>query len=121
FASAANGTETFYTLENNFIKVKISSKGGRVHGVELKNYKTSDGQPVVLMNSDSSTFNLSFPAQNRSINSGELFFQSPGTVNNGSAQSVALRLNAGNNKYVEYLYSLDNESYLVNFKINFSG
>src|SRR5438045_7301708 len=63
FASAANGTETFYTLENNLIKVKISSKGGRVHGVELKNYKTSDGQPVVLMNSDSSTFNLSFPVQ----------------------------------------------------------
>src|SRR3954468_19888586 len=39
FACAANGTETFYTLENNLIKVKVSSKGGRVRGVELKNYK----------------------------------------------------------------------------------
>jgi len=107
FASAANGSETFYTLENNLIKVKVSSKGGRVRGVELKNYKTSDGKPVVLMSSDSSSFNLSFPAQNRSINSSELFFQSSGVVNNGGAQSVSLRLNAGNNKYVEYLYSLD--------------
>jgi YidC/Oxa1 family membrane protein insertase len=121
FASAANGTETFYTLENSLIKVKISSKGGRVHGVELKNYKTSDGGPVVLMGSDSSVFNLSFPAQNRSINTSELFFKSPGVVNNRSAQSVSLRLNAGNDKYVEYLYSLDNESYMMNFKINMSG
>jgi len=121
FASAAKGTETFCTLENNLIKVKISSKGGRVSGVELKNYKTSEGQPVVLMNSDSSLFNLSFPAQNRSINSSELFFQSQGTVTGGNSRSVALRLNAGNNKYIEYIYSLDNESYLVNFKINISG
>ncbi len=121
FASAANGTETFYTLENSLIKVKISSQGGRVRGVELKNYKTWDGRPVVLMSDDSSIFNLSFPAQNRSINSGELFFQSSGVINNGTAQSISLRLNAGSNKYIEYLYSLDNESYLVNFKINITG
>jgi YidC/Oxa1 family membrane protein insertase len=75
----------------------------------------------VLMGSDSSIFNLSFPAQNRSINSGELFFQSPGMVKNGNIQSISLRLNAGANKYIEYLYSLDNESYLVNFKLNISG
>jgi YidC/Oxa1 family membrane protein insertase len=121
FASAANGAEAFYTLENNLIKVKISSKGGRIRGVELKNYKTSDGKPVVLFGNDSSTFNLSFPAQNRSINSGDLFFQSSGVVNNGTAQSISLRLNAGTNKYIEYLYSIDKDSYLVNYKINLSG
>jgi YidC/Oxa1 family membrane protein insertase len=121
FASAASGTETFYTLENSLIKVKVSTKGGRIRGVELKNYKTSDGKPVILMGDDASTFNLSFPAQNRTINSADLFFQSAGVVNNGTIQSISLRLNAGVNKYIEYLYSLDNESYLVNYKINMSG
>jgi YidC/Oxa1 family membrane protein insertase len=121
FASAANGAETFYTLENNLIKVKISSRGGRIRGVELKNYKTSDGKPVVLFGNDTSSFNLSFPAQSRTINSSDLYFQSSGVVKNGAAQSISLRLNAGTNKYIEYLYSLDNESYLVNYKINLSG
>src|SRR4051812_10539169 len=35
FASSANGKEEFYTIENNLIKVNVSSKGGRIHGVEL--------------------------------------------------------------------------------------
>ena len=38
--AATQGEETFYTLENDKIKVVLSSKGGIVYGVELKDYKT---------------------------------------------------------------------------------
>ena len=40
FDVAAAGTESFYTLENELVKVVISSKGGRIYSAELKNYKT---------------------------------------------------------------------------------
>jgi len=121
FASAGTGTEKLYSIENDLLKVIVSSKGGRIKGVVLKKYKTYDSLPVVLMGDDSSNFNLSFPAQNRTINSSDLYFQSPGVITTGSVKTVALRLNVGEKKYVEYIYSITDGSYLVNFKLNVNG
>ena len=121
FSSAASGTEHIYVLENDLLKISITSKGGRVKSAELKNYKTFDGKPVVLMGGDSSTFNLSFPAQNRSINSTDLYFSSNGIVAKGSVKMISLRLTAGDNKFIEYNYSLTDGSYLVGFRIDISN
>lgn len=119
FAENAEGNEQLLTLENKLIKVIISSKGGKIKSAELKNYKTWDGKPLKLLNSDSSSFNLSFSAKNRIINTQELFFQAAGTT--GSLKSVNLKLPAGEGRYIEYVYSLPEDSYLLNFKINVNG
>ena len=119
FAGNAEGTEQLLTLENKLLRVTISSKGGRVKSAELKNYKTWDGMPLKLLSSDSSLFNLSFSAQNRIINTENLFFQAAGTT--GTSKSVSLKLPAGEGRYIEYVYSLPEDSYLLNFKINVAG
>lgn len=119
FSENAEGTEQLLTLENKLIKVIVSSKGGKIKSAELKNYKTWDGRPLKLMNSDSSVFNLSFSAQNRIINTEELFFQAAGTA--GATNSVSLKLPAGEGRFIEYVYSLPQDSYLLNFKINVAG
>ncbi|MEO8086982.1 MAG: membrane protein insertase YidC [Bacteroidota bacterium] len=121
FSSAAAGTEQLYNIENDLLKICISSKGAMIKYVELKNYKTFEGKPVRLMSGDSSTFNLSFPAQNRSINSTDLFFASNGIIAKGSVKVISFRLTAGENKFIEYNYSLTDGSYLVGFKINVSN
>ncbi len=118
FSSAATGTEEFFTLENNLIKVIISSKGGKIKSAELKNYKTWEKKPLYLLNSDSSTFNISLSAQNRIINTNKLFFQSVDSKNKNEAN---LRLMAGDNKYIQYTYSLPDNSYLLGFNINIVG
>lgn len=119
FAMNADGIEQLLTLENNVLKVTISSRGGKIKSAELKNYKTWDGRPLQLLNSDSSNFNLSFSAQNRIISTKDLFFQASGTT--GSAKQVSLKLFAGEGKYIEYVYSLKDDTYLVDFNINVSG
>jgi YidC/Oxa1 family membrane protein insertase len=119
FALNAEGTEQLLTLENNLIKVTISSKGGKVKSAELKNYKTWDGHPLKLLNSDSSVFNLSFSAQNRIINTRDLYFQATGT--SGATKSATLKLPAGEGKYIEYVYTLPEDSFMLNFKINVVG
>ncbi len=118
FSASATGTEQIYTLENDLMKISISSKGACVKAVELKNYKSYDGKPVTLLSGDSSSFNLSFPSQNRSINSTDLFFSSAGIIAKGSVKILSLKLNAGENKFVEYNYSMTDGSYLVGFKVN---
>jgi len=67
FAPAASGVNKFYVIENELIKLTISSKGGRPYSVELKNYKTFGKQPVVLFNGDSTRFGLVFYNQNKPV------------------------------------------------------
>ena len=53
------------TLENNLIKVDVSTKGGRIVSVNLKEYQTADSMPLMLCQPKTSTFGLSFYAQRK--------------------------------------------------------
>ncbi|MCK5170984.1 MAG: membrane protein insertase YidC, partial [Bacteroidales bacterium] len=117
FASAGAGTQEFLTLENKLLKVKISSKGGKVYSVELKDYKTYTQKPLLLFDGDSTEFGLNFFSQNRSIITNDLFF----VPIEQNSQSVKMRLYAGDDRYIEYVYTLNPESYIVDFDINFVG
>lgn len=125
FANAASGKEETFTIENELVKVTLSTLGGRVNAVELKKYKNSVGKPVVLFNGDSTKFGLNFFAQNRSISTNNLFFNAVGksfVVARKDSNSIALRLNAGSpDRYIEFLYSLKGDAYTVGYKVNFVG
>ncbi len=115
FASASQGSEQLLTLENKVLKLTFTTKGGRIKSAQLKNYKTFDGKPVRLFESDSTRFGLNFFSQNRNIATNDLYF----TPVEGASRSLSMRLSAGENKYLEYVYSLDTNSYLIGCKINF--
>jgi len=117
FAAAAAGTQEFTEIENEFLKIKISNKGGRIYSVELKDYSTYAKEPLVLFDGDSTVFGLNFFSDNKSIITNDLFFV-PVEKN---SQSVKMRLYAGESRYIEYAYKLNPESYMVDFDINFVG
>ena len=117
FATAGAGTQEFITLENDLLKLKISTKGGRVYSAELKEYKTYHQKPLILFDGDSTVFGLNFFSQNRTISTNELFFVPRDKTQN----SVKMRLDAGNGNYIEYVYQLNPKSYMVDFDINFVG
>lgn len=119
FSASAEGIEQILTLENNLVKIDVSSLGGRIRGIELKNYKTWDGRPVVLMSGDSGVFNLTLSAGNKIINTQDLYFQASGKA--GNKKNISMRLHAGEGRYIEYIYSLADDSYLVDYKINVVG
>lgn len=125
FAGGGEGVEALTVVENELLKVAISNRGGRVKLVELKNYKTSDGKPVVLFDNDSTRFGLNFFAQNRSISTNELYFRPVGSgfkVSGKDSNTVAMRLEAGSpDRYIEFEYSLKGNSYLLGYKVNFIG
>ena len=143
FGTAANGEESFITFENNLVKLTLSNKGGRIYSVELKNYKTYDGRPLVLFDGPKNQFGLNFFAQNRNIQTDQLYFttQAPGSSmvsgpevkkgdlgdekfneeNPGSEQSVSFRLEVQPGTYIEYVYTLKHNSYMVGFDVNMEG
>jgi len=121
FAEASEGESKTHTIENELIKVSISNKGGRVTSVELKNYKTFDQKPLILFDEENSKFGLNFSSQGRNFSTDSLYFKPEGKsffVQDKDSSTLAMRLYAGENKYIEYLYSLKGNSYLVNFTIN---
>ncbi|MGD9993084.1 MAG: membrane protein insertase YidC [Salinivirgaceae bacterium] len=125
FAPAAQGERAFYTVENDLIKLQFSNKGGRIYSAELKNYKKFDGTPLILFSGDSTEFGLDFFAKNRSISTNNLFFElvqgTDGKVITDRAETFAFRLAVTPDKYVEYRYTINPESYVVDFDIKIEG
>ncbi len=125
FSKAADGETNTITIENELIKVHLSSLGGRIFSVELKKYKTNIGLPLILFDKDSSKQSLLFVANAQFFSTDSLFFQPFGTSFNVTANdssSIAFRLFANDqNKYIEYVYSLKGNSYEVGCSINMVG
>lgn len=139
FSQAANGEDVEYIVENELLKLNISSKGGRISQAELKNFRTFDSLPLILFTKDSSEFNLSFASNNRNINTSELFFKpvfnnkeydgkTKLSVKENDSISFAMRLYADADdtlskpaKYIEYQYTIYGNSYMIGFRINFVG
>jgi YidC/Oxa1 family membrane protein insertase len=125
FAKSGVGTAEYYTLENDLIRFVVSTKGARPYSVELKEYKTYDSLPLVLFSGDSTVFGLNFYLQNKLISTNDLFFvpltdektvkvdKQPGTL--------TMRLEAGENQYIEYKYKLEPDRYLVELTIELEG
>src|ERR1035441_1166287 len=125
FADASNGTPEFVTLENNLVKIIISTKGGKVYSVELKKYKTSDSLPLQLFDGNTTVFGLELPTnENRIVNTNDLYFKPSSkaeSVGSSGSRSISMRLYAGSNRYIEYLYTLSGDSYITDFNLNTVG
>ncbi|MDA3780796.1 MAG: membrane protein insertase YidC [Bacteroidales bacterium] len=125
FANAADDTLKFITLENDLIKLKISNKGGRLYSAELKNFNTYQEKPLILFDGDSTVFGFKFFAENKKIITNDLFFISDREEKNivvtNDSETISMRLFAGDDKYIEYTYTLAPESYMVDLDINLVG
>ncbi len=105
-------------IENDKLALTISPKGGRIVAAILKDFQTSDSLPLNLIDQDSSEFNITFFSEgNRIINTKDLFFQPTNLTNN----SVSMRMLANNGGYLEFLYSLNENDYMMDFNINTSN
>jgi YidC/Oxa1 family membrane protein insertase len=124
FGSARNGTDQPVVLENEFIKVNISPKGGRIASVQLKNFKTYDHKPLILFEGEANKFGLIFGAAGKNINTNDLYFTSTApslSVAKSDSNSLTMRLIYGQDKYIDYVYSLKGNSYNVGFTILTKG
>jgi YidC/Oxa1 family membrane protein insertase len=131
FANAAIGNESYYIIENDVIELEISNKGGYIKNVRLKQYETYDSLPLILFNSETTRFGLSFFADRKAINTQNFFFQPADTsskhlaVSGDNILSFSMRLyaDAGEgildpSRYIEFLYTLKGDDYMFDFDIN---
>ncbi|PLX23833.1 MAG: membrane protein insertase YidC [Salinivirgaceae bacterium] len=120
FASAAQGNNEVVTLENEFLEIKIHTLGGRPYSVHLKDYQTYDSLPLKLFDGDSTMFGFNWIANNAQvpIRTQNMFFTVQENVQTDSAQHLVLRMNAGDDKYVDFKYILKKNDYTMDFKVD---
>jgi YidC/Oxa1 family membrane protein insertase len=131
------GIHELYTLENDLIRLTISTRGGKPYSVELKEYKTFDSLPLILFSGDSTVFGLNFFTENNQlISSNDYYFTPLSDEKNikvkDKARTLRFRMYANTGeadtashsyekKYIEYIYTLEPSSYMVDFSIKIEG
>lgn len=124
FSASAKGEEKFYTLENELIKLTISSKGGRIYSAQLKNYKTHDTLPLMLFDAEESSMGFTLVTKNnRVLNSKDLYFEPVSTVTKDASgnQTLIMRLKTTGTAYMDFAYTLPSKNYMLSFGIKANG
>jgi YidC/Oxa1 family membrane protein insertase len=137
FAKSSHGVNKVYTLENDVFKLQIDAKGGRIGQAVLKKYLSYDKMPLTLFTSDSSEFSIALPAGNQVVNTSDLYFepffynqtdkgQDNIVVSGKDSLKFGMRVYAlgvdsavNRSSYIEYLYTLTGNEYMIGLKINF--
>jgi len=118
FAEAMTGTNESVTLENELLELKFNTKGGHLVYARLKEYVTHDLLPLVLF--DETQTSLAFTlitAANRVVRTTDLYF----TPIQNSPNSITMRLNAGENGFLDFVYTLPPDDYRLQFTIQGTG
>lgn len=124
FSASATGKEEFYTLENEVLKLTISSKGGRVYSATLKDYRTHDSLPLVLFTGAESNMGFTMVTNNnRVVNTSDLYFEKAGNVTTDAEgdQVLTLRLKTTDQGYIDFVYTLPKDDYMLGFSIKANG
>ena len=128
FSVASKGEEKFYTIENELVKITLSSKGGRIYSAQLKKYSKRDSldkaQPLILFKEQESNTSFTFVTNNnRVINSSNLYFEpvSGITKDSNGNQTLILRLKTTGQAYIDFAYTLPVNDYMLSFGLKANG
>ncbi|WP_426668178.1 membrane protein insertase YidC [Mucilaginibacter sp. McL0603] len=124
FGAATVGSEKLITLENKELRVKLSTHGGRVYSVELKNYKTFDKKPLILFDGEKNQFGLTLNIPGKNINTKDLYFTpSAASLNVAEKDSstFTMRLSYSPTQYIDYVYALNGTGFKLGLTIKETG
>ena len=113
---AVKAEAAYYTLENDKVKISISSKGAQPYEVLIKDYYTYDSSALFLVRPDKSLFDLELNTD-QWLNTSDLNF-SPVSL---SDSTVILRLRFEEDSWVDAVYSLASDSYMLGYQLHFVG
>jgi len=123
FAALTTGNERDVVIENKDIKVTFSTAGGRVKEVVLKDYKTYQQKPLVLVDAKNSITRLELPTNRGIVDLHRLYYQTDaqsGTVS-GGPQTITFRAEVAPGQSVEQVYTIPAEGYVLNYNLKLNG
>src|SRR5690606_33253040 len=122
-STLTQGKEEQVILENDVLKVTLSSKGGEIRSVELKDYKTWDKEPLILMDENNASLAYQIQTKTGPVSLNDIYFEvqsGTATRDDSSAQQITFTANTGSGS-IQRTYSPPSESYLVDHQLAATG
>lgn len=114
------GVEELTTLETKDLKITFSNKGGVIHDLELKNYKTYYGKPLKLVEPSSNAFTLVTKYKGQDIDLNSLFYTvSKSTKSDTTILSFTLRLSEFSE--LVHTYSIPASGFKIGYTLKSNG
>lgn len=120
FAKGASGVEESTILENELVKFTFTNHGGKINGVELKEFKTYSNELVTLINEDNNEFDLLINSLGKQIDLTELYYTSS-TETVGDTTILTYTLETGSGQSVKQVYKLPKNSYQLSYHLELNG
>ena len=108
-------------IENKHLLIEVNPKGGVLSLVRLKEYSDYLDRPLDLIKNGNNKFNIQFTTKDgRRLNTKDFYFF-PSLTNDNGKQKLSLKANINLNQYLEFIYRIDTENFLVDFSVKSSG
>jgi YidC/Oxa1 family membrane protein insertase len=108
-------------LENNDLLLEVNPKGGLLTLVQLKEYTDYLDQPLELVKEGNNAFNVQFTTKDgRRFNTKDFYFSPQLSTDNGK-QVLSLKAAVAPNQYLEFVYAIDTDNFLVDFSVQSTG
>tara|TARA_Y100001970_G_scaffold260990_1_gene343630 strand:- start:5271 stop:7109 length:1839 start_codon:yes stop_codon:yes gene_type:complete len=108
-------------LENENLYIEIDPKGGLLKRVWLKNFKNYLDEPLNLIYENNNFFNIRFSTlDGRILNSKDFFFVTE-LISKNDKQTLSLKSKISDQEFIEFVYSIDPKTYLIEFNIKSNG
>lgn len=117
FYAHRQGTPQPIVLENEVVKLTLSTKGGAIKQAELKTYKNQQGGHVVLFDETDANMKIMLTGKTENIDSEDFFF----TPVNATDSTVIMRLQAADGRFLDLSYYLHPNSYMVDLSVQAIG
>jgi YidC/Oxa1 family membrane protein insertase len=112
--------EEIIVLENDKIRLLLNTKGGKIQSVQLKEYLHYKGDSLYLFENDQeSRFNLELFNRNSLRISTENEYFTP--IKSADGKTVIMRLQNSSEQYIDLVYTLPEDEYMLDFDIRISG
>jgi YidC/Oxa1 family membrane protein insertase len=118
FFASHTGENDIITIQNNLVELSLQTKGGSVYSAILKEYMEQDRTtPLTLFRGGDASMNFLFYNQQEVIQSDNYYF----TPVHRTDSCVTMRLAANADSYIDFVYTMHPNSYLVDFQIEAHG
>ncbi len=111
-------------LENDLLKLTIANRGGYIVEAAVKNFERFEkgsGQTVKIIADNNANLNIKLQSQDKRLLETKDMLFVPTLSEVGGNKVLTMRLKAGSAEYIDYIYVLKPNEYMLDFDIKSQG
>ncbi len=120
-AAAVSVVTDTLSLQNDVLSIDISTKGGVMTRVALKDLVNYQDDPLYLINNDNSSLNIAFTTVLGQLFQTKFMMFTPSVSTTSAGQELRLRAPLDSDGYIELVYTLPKEGYRFGFEVVAEG